>query len=112
MITDCSLDIKLLTIEHDSDPEELQAHTALLIEELDSGDGVLILTDLYGSTPCNVARACMAQKHILAVAGLNLSMLIRVMNYPDLDLSELAAKAISGGQEGIIQISHTENNAN
>ena len=104
MITQCPLAIKLLTVERDSDPDELLEHTRLLLGELDSGEGVLILTDLYGSTPCNVAIACATNEKVNAVAGLNLSMLIRVMNYFDLDLSGLTNKAISGGREGVVQI--------
>ncbi len=103
-ITDSSIRTKILTVERDSDPDELTERARLLIEELDSGDGVLILTDLYGSTPCNIAKSCATRANVKAVAGLNLSMLLKVMNYPDLDLSGLVDKAISGGREGVIQI--------
>jgi mannose PTS system EIIA component len=110
MVTECPFKTKLLSVEQDNDPEELIAHTSILIEELDSGEGVLILTDLYGSTPSNIATACATNAYVSAIAGLNLSMLIKVMNYPDLSLSELAGKAISGGQQGIAQIRTTTNN--
>jgi len=110
-ITDCSIKSKILAVERDSNPEELIEHALLLIEELDSGDGVLILTDLYGSTPCNIAKSCAAKAKVNVVTGLNLPMLIKVMNYPDLELSELTAKAISGGKDGILQINTTENHA-
>ncbi len=103
MITDCSIDISMLSIEQNCDPEELIASTNKILARLDSGDGVLILTDLFGSTPCNIAMQCAKKENVCAVAGLNLSMLIRVMNYPDLSLAELTDKAISGGREGIIQ---------
>ncbi len=112
MITECPLAVKLLTVERDSDPDEMLEHTRLLLEELDSGEGVLILTDLFGSTPCNVAMACVVHEKVNAVSGLNLSMLIRIMNYFDLDLSGLTNKAISGGQEGVVQILTEEKNAN
>lgn len=112
MITECPLAVKLLTVERDSEPDEMLEHTRLLLEELDSGEGVLILTDLYGSTPCNVAMACAVHENVNAVSGLNLSMLIRIMNYFDLDLSELTNKAISGGQEGVVRILTDEKNAN
>ena len=103
-IPDCPLPIKLFTIERDSDPDETLEHINLLLEELDTGKGVLILTDLYGSTPCNVAMACTGQDKVTAVAGLNLSMLIKVMNYPELGLAELTDKAVKGGLEGVKQI--------
>ena len=111
MIPDYPIKAKLLTVERDSDPDDLIEHARLLVEELDAGEGVLILTDLYGSTPCNIARTCATNAHVNAVAGLNLSMLIKIMNYPDLALTELVDKAISGGQEGIIQILTKDNHA-
>jgi PTS system ascorbate-specific IIA component len=112
MIADSPMTTKLMSVERDCDPDELIEHAKLLLAELDAGDGVLILTDLYGSTPCNIAMACASAENICAVAGLNLSMLIKIMNYPDLKLAELVDKAITGGQEGVIQITNTNNHAN
>ena len=59
------------------------------LAELNSGDGVLVLTDLYGSTPSNIACKLRRHEHVRVVSGINLPMLIRVLNYPDLDLEEL-----------------------
>lgn len=112
MINDCPIKSKLLTVERDSDPVALLEHAGLLVEQLDSGEGVLILTDLFGSTPCNIATTCAKEKNVGAVAGLNLSMLIRIIHYPDLELSALIDKAISGGQEGVKQILTANNYAN
>ncbi len=66
------------------------------------GDGVLVLADLYGATPCNIAErlprsACTCS----CVSGLNLPMLLRVLNYPEQSLDELAQTAASGGRSGI-----------
>lgn len=69
--------------------------------ELDSGDGVLVLTDMYGATPSNIVCELNLQK-VAIISGLNLPMLIRLMNYPTLSLTELVEKALSGGQEGIM----------
>lgn len=101
MMDGCPLKAKVLTASRDSDPDEILDHAKEIIAEFDMEEGVLVLTDLFGSTPCNVARKLIPQNNIRIVSGLNLSMLIRVMNYPDLTLDELAEKAISGGQEGI-----------
>lgn len=106
MINDSPMAVKLLTVERDCEPGELIAHARLLVEELDSGEGVLILTDLYGSTPSNIAIAVADRGNVSAVAGLNLSMLIKIMNYHDLTLKELSEKAIIGGKEGILAISN------
>jgi len=69
---------------------------------LDQGDGVLVLTDLYGSTPSNIALALQARrKHLRVLSGLNLPMLLRALNYAMLDLDEVARKALAGGTAGM-----------
>ncbi len=97
MLNDCPLQTKLLTVSRDCDPDQLAEDAIEQLDALDSGDGVLVLTDLYGSTPCNIAQRLTPQNHIQVVSGLNLSMLIRVFNYPQLTLAKLSQNAISGG---------------
>ncbi|MCG8379771.1 MAG: PTS fructose transporter subunit IIA [Proteobacteria bacterium] len=101
MIDDCPLNVKLLSANRESDPDELLESASILIKELDKGDGVLILTDLYGSTPSNIAHQLDQYADVKVVTGLNLSMLIRVFNYAELGLTELTEKAYSGGRDGI-----------
>jgi PTS system ascorbate-specific IIA component len=101
MLNDCPLQTKLLTVSRNCDPDQLTEDAVEQIEALDTGEGVLVLTDLYGSTPCNIARKLTSQRHVHVVSGLNLSMLIRVFNYPQLTLEELSEKAVSGGKDGI-----------
>ena len=95
---------RLLMASRDSDPQELEHQAEEFVEALDTGDGVLVLTDLYGSTPSNIATKMMKKSFIRVVSGVNLSMLVRVFNYPSLSLEELAEKAVSGGQDGIISM--------
>ena len=104
MLGEFPLKTKLLTASRDCDPADLASTANELIQELDDNDGVLVLTDLYGSTPSNIAQNLMDNSNICVVTGLNLSMLIRVFNYPQLGLTELAEKAESGGKDGIILI--------
>ncbi len=104
MLGGCPLQSKLLMASKDSDPDDLRRQAEEFVEALDSGDGVLILTDLYGSTPSNVALGLAENHETRAVSGINLSMLIRVLNYPELGLDDLAEKARSGGQDGIQEI--------
>jgi PTS system ascorbate-specific IIA component len=104
MLDDCPLQTKLLTTSRDSDPDQLTEDAIEQIAVLDTGEGVLVLTDLYGSTPCNIAQKLTSQRHVHVVSGLNLSMLIRVFNYPQLILEELSEKAVSGGKDGIMKI--------
>jgi mannose PTS system EIIA component len=104
MLDGCPLQARLLAASRDCDPDELIADAAEEIADLDEGDGVLILTDLYGSTPSNVAKKLAARARVRTVTGMNLSMLMRVLNYPQLNLDQLAEKAIGGGKEGIVLV--------
>jgi len=73
-----------------------------MLASVNDGSGVLVLTDMYGSTPSNIANSFKQQTDIQVIAGVNLPMFIRILNYPDLSLSEMTEKALSGGHDGII----------
>ena len=92
----------VLGITSDKDPDVMLDRAHQLAREVDSGDGVLVLTDLFGSTPSNVAWALQRNQLAIVIAGVNLPMLLRVMNYPKLSLPELAEKALSGGRDGVL----------
>lgn len=96
------LPLETFGVRPDADPDKLLPQLKILIKSLDRGGGVLILTDLFGATPCNIAYELQKASRIRIVTGLNLPMLIRVMNYHYLPLSDLADKAMKGGQDGII----------
>lgn len=108
IIGHCPLAAEIISVPLNCNPQRQNTKAFKLAGQLDSGDGVLILTDLYGSTPSNIAnavnvtRAVNMQKSIL-ISGINLPMLVRILNYPELDLNALAEKALSGGQQGTIQ---------
>jgi PTS system ascorbate-specific IIA component len=72
------------------------------MRELDEGKGVLVLADLYGATPFNLTAEHEPGRTLMRVAGLNLSMLLRVLNYPELGLRELAEVARDGGRSGVV----------
>tara|TARA_B100000029_G_C17324325_1_gene869376 strand:+ start:363 stop:788 length:426 start_codon:yes stop_codon:yes gene_type:complete len=107
MIGHSTLKIKALNanIDLDADIEatlnELYTKASSLVKEIDQGDGVLILTDLFGSTPSNIARRLYKKNNISIVTGVNLSMVIRILNSPDLNLEAITEKACSGGIDGI-----------
>ena len=93
---------RVMDIQRDCDPQREKERAQALLDELDQGDGVLLLTDLYGATPSNIASSLMGGGHQLTlVSGLNLAMLIRVMNYAGDTLPDLAEKALGGGHNGI-----------
>jgi len=91
-----------VAISYEMQIEELAPKLTNFIKQLDDGDGVLVLTDMFGATPCNLAVALDKVSTVKVVSGLNLPMLIKVLNYPNLSLNELAEKAISGGKDGVI----------
>jgi len=101
MIENNPLTVKLLSANQTCDPDKSVDTASVLLEELDQGDGVLILTDLLGSTPSNIAHRLNKHAKINVVTGINLSMLIRLFNYPNLNLADITKKAYSGGVDGV-----------
>lgn len=102
MLGVCPLQTAYMAVSQSSDPEKLFDQAKRICESLDQGDGVLVLTDIYGSTPSNVANRLLEESYIQVVAGINLPMLVRVLNYPGLNLHKMINKALSGGHDGIL----------
>lgn len=75
-----------------------------LLQDLDQGEGVLLLSDIYGATPCNTMCRLLEPGRVEGIAGVNLPMLMRAITYRHLPLSALIAKTVAGGQEGILYI--------
>ena len=96
------LPTSVITVSYDADPDSLLDKLQQFIKKMSSGNELLILTDLFGATPSNIALRLKHPCEVKIVTGLNLPMLIRVMNYPTLELNELLHKAISGGKDGVI----------
>jgi len=96
------LKLDAFSIPPGSDLDFALSGAAARVRALDTGDGVLVLTDVYGATPSNVAtRLAPLGLHVHLVSGLNLPMLLRVLNYPEKALAELALTAEQGGRAGI-----------
>lgn len=102
MLGMCPTNTRVLEVPLDASLEDAQHQAHEFINQIDQGDGVLILADLYGGTPSNIGHVIIDQINTKMVSGLNLPMLVKVLNYPDADLEEMAAKAKSGGQAGIL----------
>ena len=94
---------RAVSVKSNTDPEKLLPELKALSTRLEEGEGVLVLTDMFGSTPSNLAQALQDKPNVRVVAGLNLPMLIRVMNYPKLSLDALAEKAYTGGRDGVVE---------
>ncbi|MGH8507996.1 MAG: PTS sugar transporter subunit IIA [Gammaproteobacteria bacterium] len=102
------LPLAVVSIGRDCEPERAHAQASATIQALDQGDGVLVLTDICGATPCNIATRLLGKGRVKIVTGVNLPMLLRVLNYADLSLERLVDKAITGGRDGIVEISDTD----
>ncbi|MEI6413526.1 MAG: PTS fructose transporter subunit IIA [Pseudomonadota bacterium] len=100
MLGRCPLPVGILSVSNSCDVDRVCTEARTLAQSLDQGAGLLILTDLYGSTPSNIAH-CLMQEGVRVVSGINLPMLVRVFNYPALNLEALAVKAQSGAIDGI-----------
>lgn len=92
----------VLEVRRVQDPNVLLRQGARAIDRLDAGDGVLILTDAFGSTPSNIASHLHHDGRTMVVAGVNLPMLLRIFNYPSLALPAMAQAALEGGQRGVV----------
>ncbi|CAI8359936.1 MAG: PTS system mannose-specific EIIAB component [Gammaproteobacteria bacterium] len=97
---------EILSIDHYDQPNDLAKLANQYVKLLDDGKGVLILTDMFGSTPSNIAKDLCHLSKVNVVSGLNLSMLLHIFNYPNLSLNQLTTKAIEGGRDGVIQINY------
>ena len=96
--------LESLDLSSSDDPGEMLERARAQIARLNQGKGVLILTDVYGATPCNTVCKLIQHAQVEAVAGVNLPMLLKALNYRNDDLSLLIRKAVQGGQEGIMYI--------
>ncbi len=96
--------LRQLGVTAQDDPLLLVPQARVLVRELDSGEGVLILTDMYGASPANLATKLLEPGKVEAVAGVNLPMLIRALTYREKPLNVMITKAISGGCEGVVRV--------
>jgi PTS system ascorbate-specific IIA component len=88
---------------HD-DPDKLLPRIRDMVRQLDAGDGVLILTDMLGATPSNIATRLLEPGRVEGLSGASLPMLIRALTYRDEPLAAVVEKAMSGGHEGVVHL--------
>jgi len=67
-------------VAHNQDPEKQLPSAQQMLDTLNTGDGVLILSDIYGATPCNIVTKLLGKQDVAGVAGVNLPMLLAVLN--------------------------------
>ena len=95
--------VELLSVDNYDQPSDVRELAEKYVKFLDNGAGVLVLTDIIGTTPSNIASSINHEK-IKVVAGLNLSMILNVFNYPEDSLDQLSIKALEGGIQGVSKI--------
>jgi PTS system ascorbate-specific IIA component len=96
--------VRIVTVSRDSQPDDIAERLEAVAAELDQGDGILILTDMYGATPTNIAQRIAAGRPVRIVTGVNLPMLLNVLNFPRRGLDDLARAALEGGRDGVLPV--------
>ncbi|WP_372160072.1 PTS sugar transporter subunit IIA [Xanthomonas arboricola] len=103
MLRQLPLKTEAFDVPLDADLDTLLPQASSAMRRVDSGDGVLVMTDLYGASPSNLAsRLAKLGTPVRRVSALSLPMLLRVMNYPEQGLQELPATAAAGTRNGAI----------
>lgn len=93
-----------LGVAGQDDPLDALPLARRLLEMVDDGSGVLILTDILGATPANIAAKLLEPGRVAGVAGVNLPMLLRVITYRERSMDVLLKKAIAGACEGVVHM--------
>jgi PTS system ascorbate-specific IIA component len=96
--------IAQLGISIQDDPLDALPLAREMLHFVDRGAGVLVLTDLYGATPSNIAMKLLDPGRIEGLAGVNLPMLLRALTYRDKGMEILLARATSGGRDGVLNM--------
>ena len=96
--------VKSLSVLANDDLQQKEREGNALIKLLDNGDGVLVLTDLYGATPSNIAQRLCRPGQVEGVTGVNLPMLLRVACGADLPLEIMVQRALGGGRNCIVPL--------
>jgi len=95
---------EFLGLTANDDPHTLLPRAREAVKALDSGEGVLIFSDIYGATPCNLVTKLLSPGRVEGVAGVNLPMLVRAFTYRSKGMDTMIKKAISGGCDGVLHI--------
>jgi PTS system ascorbate-specific IIA component len=93
-----------LSVWRQDDPDDLVLRARELMEQIDAGDGVLILTDIFGATPGNVVSKLLQDGKVEGVSGVSLPMLLRVLTGRNGSIAASVQRALSGGAEGLVHM--------
>ena len=104
---DCAAVLHCLDVTRDKSPEEAQHRAAEILSQSQESQ-TLILTDVFGATPCNVAQRLADGSSIKVVTGVNVPMLWRALCYINEPLDTLVARAMSGASQGVMMATPTQ----
>ncbi len=100
---DCAASLEVLDVGPQDSPEQVEAQARALLARIQRPDA-LILTDVFGATPCNVALKLADGVTVKVVAGVNVPMLWRSLCYQNEPVDMLAARAVAGATQGVMQV--------
>jgi PTS system mannose-specific IIA component len=95
--------VAVVNIKRSSNYEKKVSEVEKNIVKLNQGEGVLVLTDIFGATPSNIAVKAAKATNTKVIAGINLPMLLRIFNYSSLPLEKIIDKAINAGHDSIFE---------
>jgi PTS system ascorbate-specific IIA component len=98
------LQLMQLGVAAGDDPNDLLPLAKNMLKLVDAGEGVLVLTDIYGASPSNLASKLLQAGKIEGLAGVNLPMLLRALTYRDKGMETLLARATGGGRDGVLNL--------
>lgn len=101
VLPDAAGDVLAVDVQAAATPEQSLAAARAALARLGRRPGVLVLADVVGATPCNVASRLVAQPHTVLLAGVNLPMLLRALSYRAESLEMMVERAVAGGVQGI-----------
>lgn len=93
-----------LGVAAQDDPLDVLPLARDLLALVDTGKGALIMTDIYGATPSNIALKLLEPGRVEGLAGVNLPMLLRALTYRDKDMETLLSRAVGGGRDGVLNM--------
>ena len=106
VFTDHPEGIVALDVQPNTPPEETLAQARIMLSQLGTSHA-LVLADVFGATPCNVAQKLVDGVHSKLITGVNLPMLLRTVSYRHESLDALVARALIGATQGVMQVAIT-----
>jgi mannose PTS system EIIA component len=107
---DCDAHVAAIDVQPNLPPEETLAMARIAMDQLvrdGRTTGVLVLTDIFGATPSNVAQRLVDGVNSRLITGVNLPMLLRSVSYRNEPLEALVSRAVVGGTQGVMQVAIT-----